>query len=64
MRTEWDSDGGHCPETGLESSRVFGTPSSAPIRRVALGSISAFAVYVSSVGLTYCALLWIARMRP
>jgi O-antigen/teichoic acid export membrane protein len=37
-------------------------PSSAPVRRVALGSISAFAVYVASVGLTYCSLLLIARI--
>jgi O-antigen/teichoic acid export membrane protein len=62
MRTEWDSDGGHCLEPGLEGSRVFRMPSSAPVRRVALGSISAFAVYVASVGLTYCSLLLIARI--
>jgi O-antigen/teichoic acid export membrane protein len=62
MRIERDSDCDHSPELGLESSRVFGMPSSAPVRRVALGSICAFAVYIAGVGLTYCAQLLIARI--
>jgi O-antigen/teichoic acid export membrane protein len=62
MKTEWDCDGDHCPDVRLESSRVSRTPKSAPVRRVALGGISAFAVYVASVGLTYCSQLLIARI--
>jgi O-antigen/teichoic acid export membrane protein len=62
MKIERDSDCDHSPELGLESGRVFGTSSSAPVRRVAFGSICAFAVYIASVGLTYCAQLLIARI--
>ena len=62
MRIEMDGDCDHSPELGLESGRVFGTPSSAPVRRVALGSICAFAVYIASVGMTCCAQLLIARI--
>lgn len=62
MRNKGDSDCGHCPETGLEKNGIFRIPSSAPVRRVALGGISAFAVYIASVGLSYCSQLLIARI--
>jgi len=62
MRIEMDGDCDHSPELGLESGRVFGAPSSAPVRRVALGSVCAFAVYIASVGMTCCAQLLIARI--
>ena len=62
MRAVRDSDCCNCPEIGVESKRTLRLPGSAPVRRVALGSITAFAVYLASVGLTYCSQLLIARI--
>jgi O-antigen/teichoic acid export membrane protein len=62
MRAVRDSDCCNCPEIGVESKRILRLPGSAPVRRVALGSITAFAVYLASVGLTYLSQLLIARI--
>jgi O-antigen/teichoic acid export membrane protein len=59
MRAVRDSD---CPEIGVGSRRLLRILGSAPVRRVALGGITAFAVYLASVGLTYCSQLLIARI--
>ena len=62
MRAVRDGDCCNCPEIGAESKRLLRIPGGAPVRRVALGGITAFAVYLASVGLTYCSQLLIARI--
>jgi O-antigen/teichoic acid export membrane protein len=62
MRVVPDNDCGPHSELALASKPFLVTSSNAPITRVARGSVTAFAIYIVSVGLTYCSQLLIARI--